>query len=273
MMAWQPQHHRVQRYGRPGRSAVVLHGGPGAPGSAGRLARALADPLHVLEPWQRWSASVPLTVDQHVEDLAGVISQHTPSEKPALVGESWGAMLALAFASRYPDGTSALVLIGCGTFDRRARARLQRALEQRTTPELKVQLADLEVQLPDEAERVAQVHRLSDPIYTYCRAADADDPIEHFDLKGHLETWNDMVRLQESGAYPAEFASIKCPVLMLYGTYDPHPGAMIRDSLEAYIPHLEYQEFDKCGHSPWVEEHARDRFLAAARSWLEQHLR
>jgi pimeloyl-ACP methyl ester carboxylesterase len=48
---------------------------------------------------------------------------------------------------------------------------------------------------------------------------------------------------------------------------------MIRDSLEAYIPHLEYQEFDKCGHRPWVEKHARDRFLAEARSWLEQHLR
>ena len=117
-----------------------------------------------------------------------------------------------------------------------------------------------------------QVHRLSDPIYTYCRAADADDPIEHFDLKGHFETWNDMVRLQESGDYPAEFASIKCPVLMLHGTYDPHPGVMIRDSLEAYMPHLEYHEFDKCGHSPWVEEHARSQFLAGARSWLEQHL-
>jgi len=273
MMAGRPQHLRVRRYGRPGRPAIVLHGGPGAPGSAGRLARALADPLYVLEPWQRWSSSVPLTVDQHIADLADVVSQYTPGEKLALVGESWGAMLALVFASRYPDRVSALVLIGCGTFDQRAHALLQQTLEQRITPELKARLANLEVEFPDEAERLAETHRLSDSIYTYCRAVDADDPIERFDLKGHLESWSDMVRLQASCIYPAEFASIHCPVLMLHGTYDPHPGAMIRDSLAARVPHLEYHEFEKCGHSPWVEEHARDRFLATARSWLEQHLR
>jgi pimeloyl-ACP methyl ester carboxylesterase len=273
MMAGRPQHLRVRQYGRPGRTAIVLHGGPGAPGSAGQLARALADSLYVLEPWQRYSSSVPLTVDQHVADLADVASQYTPSEKPALVGESWGAMLALVFASRYPDRVSALVLIGCGTFDQRARARLQQALERRTTPELKARLADLEVEFPDEAERFAETHRLSDSIYTYCRAAGTDDPIAQVDPKGHLESWTDMVRLQASGAFPAEFASIRCPVLMLHGTYDPHPGAMIRDSLEAYVPQLEYHEFDKCGHSPWVEEHARDLFLAKVRRWLEQHLR
>jgi len=273
MVAERPQHLRVRRYGHPGRPAIVLHGGPGASGSAGGLARALADPLYVLEPWQRWSSSVPLTIDQHVTDLADVISQYTPGEKPALVGESWGAMLALVFASRHPDHVSALVLIGCGTFDQRARARLHEALEQRTTSELKARLAELEVAFPDPAERFAQAHRLSDSIYTYCRAVDADDPVEQFDLKGHLESWNDMVRLQASGAVPAEFASIHCPVLMLHGTYDPHPGAMIRDSLETYVSHLEYHELEKCGHSPRVEKHARDRFLATTRRWLEQHLR
>ena len=94
--------------------------------------------------------------------------------------------------------------------------------------------------------------------YTYCRAADVEDPVEHFDAKGHAETWDDMVRLQDSGVYPARFVSIRCPVLMLHGTYDPHPGPMIRDGLKPYIPHLEYREFDRCGHSPWIEEHARD---------------
>jgi len=273
VIAERPQHLRVRRYGRPGLPAIVLHGGPGAPGSAARLALALAAPLYVLEPWQRWSSSVPLTVEQHVADLADVVSQHTPDEKPALVGASWGAMLGLVFASRHPDRISALVLIGCGTFDQRARARLQQVLAQRTTRELKARLAALESEIPDAAERFAEAHRLSDFIYTYRRAEDADDPIEQVDLKGHLESWNDMVRLQAAGVYPAEFTSIRCPVLMLHGTYDPHPAAMIRDSLEAHVPHLEYHEFEKCGHSPWVEEYARDRFLATARSWLERKLR
>ena len=145
-------------------------------------------------------------------------------------------MLALVFASRYPNRVSAVVVIGCGTFDERARARLQQVLDQRTTPELKARLADLEARFPDEAERFLEAHRLSDSIYTFCRAADADDPIEHFDIKGHLESWSDMLRLQASGAFPAAFASIDRPVLMLHGTYDPHPGAMIRDTLKRYRP-------------------------------------
>lgn len=261
------------RHGPTGRSVVVLHGGPGAPASASALARALADPLHVVEPWQRWSSSVPLSVDRHVEDLAGVISRDIPDEKPALVGESWGAMLALVFASRYPDRVSAVALIGCGTFDRRARARLHDTLAQRTSPELKAELADLESRFPDEGERLARAHRLSDSIYTYCRAAGAEDPVERFDPKGQAETWDDMARLQETGVYPARFVSIHCPVLMLHGSYDPHPGPMIRDGLKPYIPQLEYREFEQCGHSPWIEEHARDRFHIELRSWLEQHLR
>jgi pimeloyl-ACP methyl ester carboxylesterase len=38
--------------------------------------------------------------------------------KPSIVGESWGAMLALAYASAYPETTAAIVLVGCGTFDK-----------------------------------------------------------------------------------------------------------------------------------------------------------
>jgi len=181
-------------------------------------------------------------------------------------------MLALVFASRYPNRVSAVVLIGCGTFDERARARLQETLEQRTTPELRAQLAGIEARFPDEAQRFLEAHRLSDAIYTFSRAVDADATIEHFDTQGHLESWSDMLRLQASGAVPAGFASIDCPVLMLHGTYDPHPGAMIRDTLKTYLPQLEYHEFEKCGHSPWVEEHARDRFLTTARCWLDRRI-
>jgi pimeloyl-ACP methyl ester carboxylesterase len=260
----------VKHYGPNGQSVVVVHGGPGAPGGADLLAQALADPFHVLEPWQRLSSDVPLTVAQHIEDLADVLSHEIPGESPALVGESWGAMLALAFASEHPDRVSALALVGCGTFDLKARARLQSTLEERTTAELEEQLAQLATRVSDENERAARAHALSDRLYTYSRAI--NDPIARLDLKGHTEAWRDMVRLQEAGVYPAAFNTITCPVLMLHGAYDPHPGEMIRDRLGKFIPQLEYTEFDRCGHSPWIEEHARDRFLSTLRSWLQRRL-
>ncbi len=123
---------------------------------------------------------------------------------------------------------------------------------------------------PGSAGRLAR--ELADSIYTYSRAPDSDDPLEHFDLCGHLESWNDMLRLQALGTYPAAFSSIRCPVLMLHGSFDPHPGTMIRDGLKAHVPQLEYHEFERCGHAPWVEVHAREHFLATTRAWLEQHL-
>src|SRR5258707_6313530 len=86
----------VRRYGAGERTVVVLHGGPGAPGSASGLGHTLAPHFQVLELLQRRSGLVPLTVSQHVEDLAAV------APRPAtLIGWSWGAMLGLSFAARF----------------------------------------------------------------------------------------------------------------------------------------------------------------------------
>ncbi len=68
--------------------------------------------------------------------------------------------------------------------------------------------------------------------------------------------------------YPAAFASITSPVIMLHGTYDPHPGRMIRASLAPYLPQLEYHQLEQCGHSPWLEKHATDEFFTVMRQWL-----
>ncbi|HTX49979.1 MAG TPA: hypothetical protein VME40_11385, partial [Caulobacteraceae bacterium] len=78
------------------------------------------------------------------------------------------------------------------------------------------------------------------------------------------------IRLQTEGVYPAAFAAITAPVLMLHGAYDPHPGRMIRDSLTPYLPGLEYREWDACGHSPWLESQVREEFFAVLKAWLSR---
>jgi hypothetical protein len=59
---------------------------------------------------------------------------------------------------------------------------------------------------------------------------------------------------------------------MLHGTYDPHPGEMIRDGLAKVLPQLEYRALDRCGHAPWGERHARDVFFAVLKTWLADAL-
>ena len=81
-----------------------------------------------------------------------------------------------------------------------------------------------------------------------------------------------MLEAQDQGMYPAAFASIKLPALMIHGSYDPHPGKMIHQVLREYMPQIEYHELTRCGHSPWKERQARESFFTKISSWLDLHL-
>lgn len=261
----------VRAYGTAGPTVVVLHGGPGAPGEMAPVARELANSFRVLEPLQRGSGGEPLTVAIHVQDLREVILEHCGAERPSLVGYSWGAMLALAYAAEHPTSADPIVLAGCGTFDPVSRSRMQKIINERMTPELRDSLRRLESEISDPDQRFRAVGKLIDSVYSV-------DPIpreeseEAADARGFEETWNDMLRLQREGIYPAKFAAIRSPVLMLHGSFDPHPGKMIRDSLLPYLPQLEYVELPHCGHTPWRERVARDEFFAMLRSWLARRV-
>ena len=264
---------QIRRHGAEGPVVIVLHGGPGAPGSAVELALNLSDVFSVVEPWQRKSEKEDqLTVARHVADLHEVVrAVSDEQQRPALVGESWGAMLALAYAVEYPSEMSAMVLVGCGTFDKRSRSVGGKIREERIAdyianhPEF---VDDLNLDLND---RIMKWHKMTDT-YRAISSPTAYGNIA-FDKKGFTETWNDMLRCQEDGLYPYAFSRIISPILMLHGSYDPYPGKMIRNSLKEHIPQLEYREFKKCGHQPSIEAFSREEFFFVIHSWLSEQFR
>ncbi|VTR67709.1 hypothetical protein DESC_610292 [Desulfosarcina cetonica] len=249
---------------------ITLHGGPGTTGSAVRLAQGLSRNFRVIEPWQRPSGEIPLTVAVHIQDLHNLILSRCKGEKPALVGSSWGAMLALAYAAEYSETINSMALVGCGTFDKESRKviaqkrRLKIADYISKHPEHK---ADLQL---DIGAQIMKWHGMTDT-YEPLPIDDASLAPEPFDMQGHKETWQDMLRSQEKGIYPQSFTSVKVPTIMLHGADDPHPGSMIWDTLKRYIPHLQYHEFPRCGHDPEIEKHAKDDFFAVLSSWLKEH--
>jgi pimeloyl-ACP methyl ester carboxylesterase len=265
---------RVRVYGESGPMVIVLHGGPAAVGEAAPIARGLAHSFRVLEPWQRGSGDQPLSVARHIADLHALVISRCDAAYPALVGASWGAMLALAYAAAHPGSTGPIVLVGCGTFDKEARARLRRTLDERTDDELQRALSSLQQVFPDPDERLKRTYELTRKLYHVDPLElPGIDPVDGpFDVRAHNETWQDMVRLQEEGVYPAAFAAITSTVLMLHGAEDPHPGQMIRASLQPFLPQLEYHQWDRCGHSPWLERAIREDFFAVMCRWLKKHL-
>jgi pimeloyl-ACP methyl ester carboxylesterase len=244
-------------------------------GDVAAVARGLADSFRVLEPLQRGSGSEPLTVARHVADLHELIETRCTDEPPALVGHSWGAMLALAYAAVHPDSAGPLALIACGTFDAASRERMRATLDERMDDGTRRRMESLERDYPDPDRRLIETAKLIVPLYrglsSYELMPDQDETVE-VDGRAHQETWDDMLRLQEEGMYPAAFSAIDSPVLMLHGAHDPHPGRMIRASLQPHLPQLEYHEWKRCGHYPWMEKAVRDEFFSVLSGWLARRL-
>ncbi|HSO95907.1 MAG TPA: alpha/beta hydrolase [Acidimicrobiia bacterium] len=272
MTSDRPREISVRAYGTGGVTVAVLHGGPGAPGSVASLARALAPNFHILEPLQRHSGETPLTVAQHVDDLAQVLPGRTH-----IVGWSWGAMLSLSFTAEHPELVSSLALVGCGTYDVTARRSYQRAMKERLGAENVARIralteravtatADERSHLLDERARISNQAQSVDLV--------EDGTADLLpDTQGHDETWHDVIRRQEDGIEPMAFTSISSPVVMLHGDDDPHPGEATFETLQSVMPQLAYKSFRHCGHMPWLERRARTDFLETLRAWIMSHAR
>jgi len=256
----------VRHYGEHGSYLVLLHGGPGAPGEMAPVARCLSDRFRVLEPLQRRSGVVPLTVARHVADLHEVLRGPLREGPVRLVGFSWGAMLALTYAARYPVEVERLILIGCGTFDRRGRDVYQARIAERIRPDETQRIRDIEAQLSTETDRRRrnELFAALGVIYERIQSCEllASESAEELpcDEANFRQTWADAVSLQEQGVQPAEFARIEGSVAMIHGCQDPHPGRLIRESLTPFIRGIQYHELLRCGHKPWIEREAKDKF-------------
>jgi len=261
----------VREYGLGTEAVIVLHGGPAAAGEVAPLARELGTQWHVFEPFQRGSGDRPLTVATHVQDLDELVRERCGGHHPVLVGHSWGAILALAYAAECPTTAAGLALIGCGTFSSAARAEFEARVDARLTPADRANQAHIRQTETNVNRRLAAVGRLMTRVYGY-DVEDAGDDVAVVDAVAHEQTWEDMVRLQNDGVYPLAFTAIRAPVLMLHGAEDPHPGRLISDDLREYIPHLDYQELPQCGHSPWLERQARQAFFETLNAWLGTRL-
>ena len=262
---------------------VICHGGPGA-------AHDYTEPIAELSRYGRGcvlydqvgcgkSSHLPdapaefWTVQLFKDELVALTEELGIADRYAVVGQSWGGMLAMEHALDHPPGMRAIVVA-----DSPASIPLWVAEANRLREDLP---ADVQETLTKhETEGTTDSQDYEDAVRVYydrhlCRvpwpdcversfAQMAEDPTVYHTMNGPsefhciglLKTWDITERLPE----------IDVPTLLVSGRHDeatPH----IVEQIHSRIPESQWQLFENSSHMPHVEE--AEGFLEAVEAFLK----
>lgn len=248
----------LRKYGKSPFSIAVIHGGPGAPGEMTPVARELSYNWGVLEPIQ-----TAVSLEGQVLELQKVLNEN--GDLPViLIGWSWGAMLSFIFTANYCSMVKKLILVGSGVFEKRYAAKIMKTRLSRLGEKERREAKELIEKLDGTAD--------TDKNILLCRLgqliskADSYSPISYkseiLEYQYHVfqSVWKDAEKLRDSGELLKLGKQIKCQVTAIHGDYDPHPGEGVQGPLSRVLKDFRFILLEKCGHHPWIERMARDRF-------------
>ncbi len=256
--------------------AFVIHGGPGSDHSGFKPGwSALADTMQLVyfdhRGQGRSARGDPerYTLDENVEDMEA-LRRHLGLGPIVSLGTSYGGMVAMAHAARYPEAVSHLALMvtaSHGGFIPRA----QETLAERGTEEQKALTAKVwEGGFEDEAE-LKRFFRVMGPIYarrhdpaaaedTLARAIHAVEPLNRAFRPGGVLRRFDLRPL---------LPRITARTLIIAGAHDWICPPEFSEEIHRLIPGSEYVLFGASSHSLRVDEPERlfatlRRFVAGA---------
>ena len=257
--------------------AMVLHGGPGGDHTGFKPTfSALTDRMQLIyldhrgqgRSGQADSNADParFTLDENVEDMEA-LRRHLGLGPVVSIGTSYGGMVALAHAARYPDAVSHLVLIvtaAHGGFITRAEA----IVRERGTPEQQRVCATLWAGAFRTQEEVHHYYDIMGPLYS--RRYDATAAAAGWSRGIHtLEPLNRAFGpdgfLRRFDLRP-ELERITAPTLILAGRHDWICPVEFSEELHRLIPGSDLRIFEHSSHSIRADE--PEAMLDAIRGFL-----
>lgn len=247
--------------------AMVIHGGPGGDHSGFKPGfSALTDRLQLVYFDHRGQGRSGLgdphadpqrfTLDENVEDMEA-LRRHLGLGPVVSIGTSYGGMVAMAHAARYPDSVSHLILIvtaAHGGFIPRAEA----IVRERGTPEQQRVCATLWAGAFRSREELRQYYEVMGPLYARrydpvaaeagrARAIHTPEPINRaFGPGGFLRGFD----------LRPELARITAPTLVLAGRHDWICPVEFSAEIASLIPGSDLRVFEHSSHSIRVDEPA-----------------
>jgi proline iminopeptidase len=249
---------------------IVMHGGPGFDHSTLRpYFDRFADAFHVVYIDHRGNgrstgAAETWTLGQWADDVKAFCDK-LGIERPLVYGNSFGGMVAMAYAARHPSHPAKIVLSSTA-----ARVRLDltaKIMEERGGPEARA-IAERFWTSRDDAD-YADYMRVCMPLYNppgenseeqsaaRRRAITRPETGRHFSL-GEMRSMD----------MRADLAKIKCPTLVLAGTYDPITPVVCSEEISAALPRgiAQLEIFEGAGHG--VHRDQPDKAEAVLRRFL-----
>jgi proline iminopeptidase len=251
-----------------GPPAVVLHGGPGA--DHGYLLPgfdALADGRELIYYDQRGGGRSPVARDvpvgwrDHVADLEA-LREIWGLQRLALVGYSWGGLLAQLYATEHPDRVERLALVSPAPSWRAARDEFERRFAERNlAPALEAERRALRETGLRERDPQAYERRLFElAVVPYFYDPAKARELTAFRVVGRTqqEVWRS---LGDYDLRPA-LQRLRLPAFVLHGENDPIPIEASRET--AGRLRAELHALGRCGHCPHVERPDEFRRLVDA---------
>ncbi|MCF8365344.1 MAG: alpha/beta hydrolase [Bacteroidales bacterium] len=245
-------------YGNPPVKIVLIHGGPGAPGSLAPVAKKLSETAGILE-----ILNCAKSIKGQLFEIYEEVIRHC--DLPVIIiGHSWGAWLSWIFTAKFPNLVGKLVLIGSPPFTSDITHEiLSTRMKRLEEDEQKLLAAYL-----DEIDSHANPDRLFAKIGKLIAKADtlsslsSEDQMIEYQYDVFRKVWTEAEEMRRSGKLPDLAGKINCPVVAIHGNYDPHPFQGVHQPLSKIIKDFKMHIIDKCGHYPWNEEFAADDFYS-----------
>lgn len=256
----------VRLYGERPYGVAVVHGGPGAPGSVAAVARELSKAMGVLEPLQ-----TATTLEGQIEELHQVLVQY--GDLPVtLIGHSWGAWLVYLMAARHPQAVAKLIMVGSGAFRSEYVKQLSQTRLSRLSPEERAEFNKLIAYLHNaestgKDEKIARLGELAEKADSYAPIVIKTDELDLIKADGNMyaSVWNEAAAWRSSGELLQYAQQLTCPVVAIHGDYDSSPAAGVQEPLAGLIQDFRFIVLERCGHSPWKETYAQERFYEVLR--------
>jgi pimeloyl-ACP methyl ester carboxylesterase len=258
----------LRTHGNSPYEIAVIHGGPGVAGEMAPVARELSIDFGVLEPLQ-----TEATLEGQIEELR-VVLEKKGDPPMILIGYSWGAWLGFMLAAYNPRLVKKMVLVASGPFEDQYAEKIHETRMNRLSDEERGEaqflMACLENPLNQNKNRhLARLGKL-------LTKADSYDPLslgtEDLDVQYDIfvNVWKDAAEWRRSGKLLESGKKIQCPVVAIHGDYDPHPAEGIQKPLSALLSSFRFIRLQNCGHKPWIERQAKDKFFRILKDELRE---